>query len=174
MVFFLFRFFEINAQPNAKKFVLVIDAGHGGHDPGCHGNKHKEKDVALAVALKLGKYLEENCPDVKVVFTRKTDVFLELNEELYNISHFEPIIKKQGVDYGIHMDELEKHKKRDVIPVDVDVLMLQSKRITECQDVLATIYMNLGRHYPILAGEIENLADKHGGELKRRIDMHKD
>lgn len=80
MVFFLFHFFEINAQPSAKKFVLVIDAGHGGHDPGCHGNKHKEKDVALAVALKLGKYLEENCPDVKVVFTRKTDVFLELNE----------------------------------------------------------------------------------------------
>jgi N-acetylmuramoyl-L-alanine amidase len=76
----LFHFFEINAQPSAKKFVLVIDAGHGGHDPGCHGNKHKEKDVALAVALKLGKYLEENCPDVKVVFTRKTDVFLELNE----------------------------------------------------------------------------------------------
>ena len=79
-IFFISISIWLNAQPNAKKFVLVIDAGHGGHDPGCHGNKHKEKDVALAVALKLGKYLEENCPDVKVVFTRKTDVFLELNE----------------------------------------------------------------------------------------------
>lgn len=58
--------------------TIVIDAGHGGKDPGCHGSKYKEKDVALAVALKLGKYIEENMKDVKVVYTRKTDVFLEL------------------------------------------------------------------------------------------------
>jgi hypothetical protein len=53
-------------------------------------------------------------------------------------------------------------------------MILQSKRLTECQDVLATIYMNLGRNYPMLAGEIENLADKHGGELQRRINLYKD
>jgi N-acetylmuramoyl-L-alanine amidase len=58
--------------------TIVIDAGHGGKDPGCHGSKYKEKDVALAVALKLGKYIEDNMKDVKVVYTRKTDVFLEL------------------------------------------------------------------------------------------------
>lgn len=66
-------------QPGGK-FTIVIDAGHGGHDPGCHGIKYKEKDVALAIALKLGKLIEQNCEDVKVVYTRKTDVFLELNE----------------------------------------------------------------------------------------------
>ncbi|MCE3281018.1 MAG: N-acetylmuramoyl-L-alanine amidase [Bacteroidetes bacterium] len=60
--------------------TVVIDAGHGGKDPGCHGTKHKEKDVALAVALKLGKYIEDNMKDVRVVYTRKTDVFLELQE----------------------------------------------------------------------------------------------
>jgi N-acetylmuramoyl-L-alanine amidase len=60
--------------------TVVIDAGHGGKDPGCHGSKHKEKDVALAVALKLGKYIEDNMKDVKVVYTRKTDVFLELQQ----------------------------------------------------------------------------------------------
>jgi N-acetylmuramoyl-L-alanine amidase len=60
--------------------TIVIDAGHGGKDPGCHGTKHKEKDVALAVALKLGKYIEDNMKDVRVVYTRKTDVFLELQE----------------------------------------------------------------------------------------------
>jgi len=60
--------------------TVVIDAGHGGKDPGCHGSKYKEKDVALAVALKLGKYIEENMKDVKVVYTRKTDVFVELQE----------------------------------------------------------------------------------------------
>ena len=58
----------------------MIDAGHGGKDPGCHGSKYKEKDVALAVALKLGKYIEDNMKDVKVVYTRKTDVFIELQE----------------------------------------------------------------------------------------------
>ncbi|MBA3706098.1 MAG: N-acetylmuramoyl-L-alanine amidase [Bacteroidetes bacterium] len=58
--------------------TVVIDPGHGGKDPGCHGSKYKEKDVALAVALKLGKYIEENLKDVKVIYTRKTDVFVEL------------------------------------------------------------------------------------------------
>ena len=58
----------------------MIDAGHGGKDPGCHGDLYKEKDVALAVALKLGKFIEDNFKDVKVIFTRKTDVFVELNE----------------------------------------------------------------------------------------------
>jgi|688.fasta_scaffold195391_4 hypothetical protein len=84
------------------------------------------------------------------------------------------VAAQQGVDYGIYESELEKHKKRDIVPVDVDIMILQSKRLTECQDVLATIYMNLGRNYPMLAGEIENLADKHGGELQRRINLYKD
>lgn len=60
--------------------TVVIDPGHGGKDPGCHGEKYNEKTVALAVALKLGKYIEENFPEVKVVYTRKTDVFIELSE----------------------------------------------------------------------------------------------
>jgi len=60
--------------------IIVIDPGHGGKDPGCHGVTHKEKDVALAVALKLGKYLEEYYKDVKVVYTRTTDVFVELED----------------------------------------------------------------------------------------------
>lgn len=64
---------------NAIK-VIVIDAGHGGKDPGCQGTLHKEKDVSLAVALKLGKYIEENIKDVKVIYTRTTDVFVELED----------------------------------------------------------------------------------------------
>jgi N-acetylmuramoyl-L-alanine amidase len=60
--------------------TIVIDAGHGGKDPGCHGTKYKEKDIALAVALKLGKYIEDNMKDVKVVYTRKTDIFPSLQE----------------------------------------------------------------------------------------------
>jgi N-acetylmuramoyl-L-alanine amidase len=67
-------------KPTFTVRTVVIDAGHGGKDPGCHGDKYKEKDVALAVALKLGSYIEENMKDVKVVYTRKTDVFVELQE----------------------------------------------------------------------------------------------
>ena len=60
--------------------VVCIDAGHGGHDGGCQGPNSSEKDVALSIALKLGKFIEDNFKDVKVVYTRKTDVYLKLWE----------------------------------------------------------------------------------------------
>lgn len=62
-----------------KKFTLVIDAGHGGHDAGALGAFSKEKDINLSVALNFGQYVEKNCPDVKVIYTRKTDVFIPLH-----------------------------------------------------------------------------------------------
>ncbi len=58
--------------------TVVIDAGHGGKDPGATGKKAKEKDLTLAIALKVGTYIEENMPDVKVIYTRKEDVFVDL------------------------------------------------------------------------------------------------
>ena len=61
------------------KFTLVIDAGHGGHDVGAMGKFSKEKDINLRTALAFGKYVERNCSDVKVVYTRKTDVFVTLH-----------------------------------------------------------------------------------------------
>ncbi|MCD4833672.1 MAG: N-acetylmuramoyl-L-alanine amidase [Bacteroidales bacterium] len=60
--------------------TVVIDAGHGGRDDGTSGRKAKEKDIALDIALKLGTYIEENIPAVKVIYTRTTDVFIPLNE----------------------------------------------------------------------------------------------
>lgn len=65
---------------SAKKYTLVIDPGHGGHDAGACGAFSKEKNINLNVALAFGKLVEQNCPDVKVVYTRKTDVFIPLNE----------------------------------------------------------------------------------------------
>ncbi len=62
------------------RFTLVIDAGHGGHDAGAQGAVSKEKDINLAVALAFGRYVERNSPDVRVVYTRKTDVFIPLKE----------------------------------------------------------------------------------------------
>ena len=61
-----------------RKFTLVIDAGHGGHDVGAVGKFSKEKDINLRTALAFGKYVERNCSDVKVIYTRKTDVFVTL------------------------------------------------------------------------------------------------
>lgn len=62
-----------------KDFVVVIDPGHGGHDPGAVGRRGKEKNINLNVALKVGRLIQNNCNDVKVIYTRKTDVFIPLD-----------------------------------------------------------------------------------------------
>lgn len=64
-------------QKNKDKFVVVLDAGHGGHDPGNRGNGFYEKDIALNIVMEVGKKLEKN-PNIQVVYTRKTDVFVDL------------------------------------------------------------------------------------------------
>jgi N-acetylmuramoyl-L-alanine amidase len=68
------------APPDSKVDVVVIDAGHGGHDNGTHGRLLKEKDVALNIALKVGSYIEKNIPGVKVIYTRRDDRYLALDE----------------------------------------------------------------------------------------------
>ena len=68
------------AALSLSSFTVVIDAGHGGHDPGAVGSISKEKDLNLAVSLMLGKMIEDSCKDVKLYLTRKTDVFLTLQE----------------------------------------------------------------------------------------------
>lgn len=68
----------IIAQKGSRISTVVIDAGHGGKDPGAVGKNSKEKDIALAVALKAGGYIQEYLPDVKVIYTRKSDKFVEL------------------------------------------------------------------------------------------------
>lgn len=71
--------FQAIKKDTEKPFVVVLDAGHGGHDPGNRGNGYKEKDIALNIVLEIGKILEKQ-PNVKVIYTRKTDVFIDLWE----------------------------------------------------------------------------------------------
>lgn len=68
---------QMHAAEN--RFTVVIDAGHGGHDPGAIGKRGKEKNINLSVALKLGKLIKQNCPDTRVVYTREKDVFIPLH-----------------------------------------------------------------------------------------------
>ena len=63
-----------------KTFTLVIDAGHGGKDAGAVGAISYEKNINLRIALALGNLVERNCPDVHVIYTRKTDVFIPLGD----------------------------------------------------------------------------------------------
>lgn len=62
-----------------KDFVVVIDPGHGGHDPGAVGKRGKEKNINLNVALKVGRLIQNNCNNVKVIYTRRTDIFIPLD-----------------------------------------------------------------------------------------------
>ena len=81
IVVFTFSSYASNeTSGNEDPFVVVLDAGHGGKDPGAIGKHAKEKDIALAITLKAGEYIEENIKNVKVIYTRKTDVYPELWE----------------------------------------------------------------------------------------------
>lgn len=70
--------FALSMDGATKRFTLCIDAGHGGRDAGAVGKMSKEKNLTLRYALAFGRIIEQNCPDVQVVYTRKTDRFVEL------------------------------------------------------------------------------------------------
>lgn len=110
-ILFTFTFLWLLTSPlcvssiAAKEFVVVIDAGHGGNDPGAVGKISKEKNINLKVALKLGKLIENNCKDVKIVYTRNKDVFVNLNRraEIANNA-------KADLFISIHTNALAKNK----------------------------------------------------------------
>ena len=76
---FLWLLLPMEGMAGGKDFVVVIDAGHGGKDPGAVGKKAQEKNINLDVALELGRLIKANCNDVRVVYTRSTDVFISLD-----------------------------------------------------------------------------------------------
>lgn len=88
-----------------KRFTLVIDPGHGGHDAGALGAFSKEKNINLNVALAFGRYVEKHCPDVRVIYTRKTDVFITLHERA-NIANR----NKADLFVSVHTNALPRGK----------------------------------------------------------------
>lgn len=126
-------------QAEAQNFTVVIDPGHGGRDPGAIGRKGKEKNINLNVALKLGNLIKNNCKDVKVIYTRKSDVFVTLNKraqiannakaDLFISIHTNSVAKSRSVrgtetyTLGLHRtdDNLEVAKKENsVILIESD------------------------------------------------------
>ncbi len=106
------------AQRGVKISTVVIDAGHGGKDPGALGKHSREKDITLAIALKLGHYIHQYMPDVKVVYTRKTDKFIPLYKraEIANKNHADIFISihcnsnTSSKPYGVETYVLGLHK----------------------------------------------------------------
>lgn len=102
---FLLAAYTARSHTQRDKFVLVIDAGHGGKDGGAIGRISKEKNINLKVALAFGRMVEANCPDVRVVYTRKTDIFVPLQRRA-------DIANEQKADLfiSIHTNALPKGK----------------------------------------------------------------
>jgi len=119
LTFYSFFLWSANLPISGKVSCVVIDAGHGGKDPGAIGFlKTKEKDVALSLALKLGQLINTYYPDVKVVYTRSTDVFVELFQrakiandnkaDLFISIHCNATIKADS--YGVETFVMGLHK----------------------------------------------------------------
>ncbi len=111
--------------------TVVIDAGHGGKDPGCNGAFAKEKDVSLSVALRLGKLIETHMKDVKVIYTRTTDVFVDLEDraqiankakaDLFISIHCNAagkVVKYKDPKTGKMKVKMRKNKKGKFVPVE--------------------------------------------------------
>jgi len=138
IIVFSFTFFPgLNAQDKTDKIdVIVIDAGHGGKDPGAIGEKSKEKNITLAIALKLGKLIKKNIPGVKVIYTRTTDKFIELHErseianrnnaDLFISIHVNASSKKSVTGTSVFVMGLNKADKQlDVVKRENSVILIE-------------------------------------------------
>lgn len=98
---------KANTPQGYRITTVVIDAGHGGKDPGAIGKSCYEKNIALGIALKLGQYIEKYLPDISVIYTRKTDIFIPLHQRA-------DIANKKNADLfiSIHANSIKKSSIR--------------------------------------------------------------
>lgn len=177
--------------PRAKYEIktVVIDAGHGGHDTGCLGSSSKEKHVALSVALKLGKFIEDQFPEVKVVYTRKTDVFIELFERasIANRSKADLFISihcNSGPElaFGTETFVMGLHKTDDNLTVArrENAAILNEKNYMQNYDgfdphspeahIIFSLYQNSFMNQSLLfASKIQEQFSEYGGRFNRGV-----
>lgn len=136
IVLILFCLFTLTSVSAKDIFTLVIDAGHGGKDAGALGAFSKEKDINLNVALAFGKYVEQNLSDVKVVYTRTTDIFIPLNRRaqiankakanLFISIHTNSVPPTKTPPQGFQVYTLGMHRAKD----NLDVAMRENSVIS--------------------------------------------
>ena len=130
---FVFCTTAIIVSAQKTTFTLVLDAGHGGHDPGAVGAISREKDINLGVVLKLGDLVQKNFKDVKVIYTRKTDIYLTLQQraDVVNVNHADLFISvhtnaaKSSAAYGAETFTLGLAKSK----ANLDVAMRENSVI---------------------------------------------
>ena len=183
---------EDNARHTIK--TIVIDAGHGGKDPGALGKFSKEKDIALGIALKLGNYIERYLPDVNIVYTRKNDVFIELDEraqianrnnaDLFVSVHVNSTKEKVTTAIGTETYVMGLHKNQG----NLDLAMRENSVIKYEDDfetsyggfdpesdesyIIFKLFQNVFQENSIdLAERIENQFSSRVGRLSRGVKM---
>lgn len=182
-----------NAGPHRRAEYRIktvcIDAGHGGHDSGCLGSSSKEKEVALSIALKLGKLIEQNFSDVKVIYTRKTDVFIPLHERA-NIANrakadlFICIHLNSGAKaaYGSETYVMGLHKTNDNLGVakrENAAILLEDDYKTQYDgfdpnspeaNIIFSLYQNQYMHQSVeFASKIQEQFEEHAGRYNRGV-----
>jgi len=174
------------AQKGEKIETVVIDAGHGGKDSGALGKNSKEKDLNLAVALKLGNYIKENLPDVKVVYTRDTDKFVELSERAaianrnnadvfisIHCNSTEKTTTVQGAETFV-MGESKNEKNLEVAKKENAAILLEDN--TDAYDNFdpnsTEAYILFSLSQSLYQSQSLNLADKVQQQLTNKLGRH--
>lgn len=151
LILFIIVLISMNLQGFAditgkkESYIIVIDPGHGGRDPGAIGSYSYEKNITLAIALKTGEYIEQNLKDVKVVYTRKTDVFVDLDvrSDIANKNNADLFISIHANSMNVHnvygtetyvMGHTKDRANLDVAIKENQVIVLENDYSTKYED----------------------------------------
>lgn len=177
-------------ETSNKNWVIVIDPGHGGRDPGALGANSKEKNIALSIALKTGEYIEQNLKNVKVLFTRSTDVFMELrdrpkfanenNADLFISIHANWISKNtiKGAETWI-MGPAQNEQNLEVAMKENEVILLEDDFSTKYEGfdpkstesyIMFTVMQNaFQKQSTMLASSIQSQLKNRAGRIDRGV-----
>ena len=177
-------------EASEKNWVIVIDPGHGGKDPGALGANSKEKNIALSIALKTGEYLEQNIENVKVLYTRKTDVFMDLrdrpqfanqnNADLFISIHANWISKNsiKGTETWI-MGPAQNEQNLEVAMKENEVILLEDDFSTKYEGfdpkstesyIMFTVMQNaFQKQSTMLASSIQSQFKNRAGRIDRGV-----
>jgi N-acetylmuramoyl-L-alanine amidase len=189
-IFISFLLLSLTLDASEKTWVIVIDAGHGGKDPGALGSISKEKNINLAIALKLGEYIEQNLKNVKVLYTRKSDVFPGLKEraefannneaDLFISIHSNWISKStiKGTETWI-MGPAQNEQNLEVAMKENEVILLEDDFSTKYEGfdpkspesyIMFTVMQNTFRQQStLLASTIQSQLKTRAGRIDRGV-----